>query len=54
MNFDQISLLYGLGSAYVLWRLAKQWQSFWTGEITKQGLILAQQLAMFVGVPIGV
>ena len=54
MDFDQISILYSLGTCYTLWRLATHWHSFWSNPITPQDRILAQQLALFVGVPIGV
>ena len=51
---DVISLFYGLKSLQVVWRLARGWRGFWDREVTPADWALANQVAFFVLIPIGV
>lgn len=52
--FDLISFVYVLNSLRVLWRLFKNWRAFWDAEVTPADLALANQVAFFVFIPLGV
>ncbi|MEM8809050.1 MAG: M50 family metallopeptidase [Cyanobacteria bacterium P01_G01_bin.38] len=54
MGFDVLSLLYGAIGLDTLWRLKGQWQSFWDNQVTRQDRFLAQRVAAFLLIPIGV
>ncbi|MEM9164783.1 MAG: M50 family metallopeptidase [Cyanobacteria bacterium P01_F01_bin.4] len=54
MGFDVLSLLYGAIGLDTLWRLRGQWQSFWDDQVTRQDRFLAQRVAAFLLIPIGV
>lgn len=51
---DAISLLYALRSLYVLQRLFKNWRAFWDAEVSAADRALANDLAFFVFIPLGV
>ncbi|MEO1353454.1 MAG: M50 family metallopeptidase, partial [Cyanobacteria bacterium J06635_15] len=51
---DVLSLLYGVVGLDTLWRLRAQWQSFWDDRVTRQDRFLAQRVAAFLLIPIGV
>lgn len=53
-DFDLISLLYAFLSLDTLWRLRQQWKSFWDDNITRQDRLLAQRVALFLLIPLGV
>ena len=52
--FDIVSLLYSLNSLRVLWQLFRQWGAFWDEDITPADRSLANNLAFFVLIPLGV
>jgi hypothetical protein len=52
--FDWISIAYSVLSLDTIWRLGKNWQSFWDDEITALDRFLIQRTAVFVLIPIGV
>jgi Flp pilus assembly protein TadD len=52
--FDIISVLYSLNSLRVLWRLLRNWRAFWDDDVTPADRSLANNLAFFVLIPLGV
>lgn len=52
--FDWISIAYGVLSLDTLWRLNKNWQSFWDDTVTGMDRFLVQRTAIFLLIPIGV
>jgi hypothetical protein len=52
--FDVISFFYALRSLYVLWRLFRNWNDFWDAEVTSSDRSLANEIAFFVLIPLGV
>lgn len=52
--FDSISLIAGLICIQTLWQLFQNWSKFWDSQVTLKDCELAQRLAIFVLVPIGV
>jgi tetratricopeptide (TPR) repeat protein len=52
--FDVISLLYILNSVRTIARLRRNWRAFWDEFVTPADLALANQLAFFVFIPVGV
>ncbi|NEQ98205.1 MAG: hypothetical protein F6K30_16050 [Cyanothece sp. SIO2G6] len=53
-QFDFISLLYTVVSLNVLWRLKNNWSAFWDDVVTPADRQLADAVAVFLLVPIGV
>lgn len=53
-QFDLISLLYTVVSLNVLWRLKHNWASFWDEVVTPDDRQLADAVAVFLLIPIGV
>jgi len=51
---DGISFLYALRSLYIVGRLFKNWRAFWDAEFSAADRALANDLAFFVLIPIGV
>ena len=52
--FDSISLIAGLICIQTLWQLSQNWSKFWDSQVTFKDNELAQRLAIFVLIPIGV
>ncbi len=52
--FDWISIAYSILSFDTLWRLSKNWKSFWDDEVTALDRFLIQRTALFLLIPIGV
>ncbi|MGK7891001.1 MAG: M50 family metallopeptidase [Leptolyngbyaceae cyanobacterium] len=53
-HFDLISLLYTVVSLNVLWRLKHNWVAFWDDVVTPDDRNLADGIAVFLLIPIGV
>src|ERR1051326_1607471 len=51
---DAISFLYALRSLQVLGRLFKNWNAFWDDEVSADDQALANNLAFYVLIPLGV
>ena len=51
---DTISILYTIVSINVLWRLCTNWGSFWDDKVTAADGQLADAIAVFLLIPIGV
>jgi len=51
---DAISFLYALRSLYILRRLFKSWRAFWDAEVSSADRALANELAFYVLIPLGV
>lgn len=52
--FDSISLIAGLICVQTLWQLFQNWSKFWDSQVTFKDCELAQRLAIFTLIPIGV
>ena len=52
--FDFISLFAGLIFLQTLWQLFQNWSKFWDNQVTSKDQELAQRLAIFCLIPIGV
>lgn len=52
--FDSISLIAGLICIQTLWQLFQNWSKFWDSQVTIKDSELAQRIAIFVLIPIGV
>jgi tetratricopeptide (TPR) repeat protein len=52
--FDLFSLFYLFRGAMVVVQLARNWQAFWDAEITRTDRQLANNLAFFILIPLGV
>lgn len=53
-NLDAISILYTVVSINVIWRLCKNWGSFWDERVTAADRQLADAIAVFLMIPLGV
>ncbi len=53
-SFDFLSILYTFVSLDTLWRLWKSWPSFWDDRVSRYDHFLAQRVAVFLLVPLGV
>ena len=53
-NLDVISILYTLVSINVIWRLCTNWSAFWDGKVTAADRQLADAIAVFLLIPLGV
>jgi hypothetical protein len=53
-SFDTIALIAGLICIQTLWQLHQNWSGFWDDRVTSQDKDLAQRIAIFVLIPIGV
>jgi hypothetical protein len=53
-SFDLISFIAGLICIQTLWQLFQEWPNFWDTQVTFKDQELAQRLATFVLIPIGV
>jgi hypothetical protein len=53
-SFDLISIIAVLISAQTLWQLSQNWTNFWDDKVTWQDREIAQRLAIFMLIPIGV
>lgn len=53
-SFDFVSILYTFVSLDTLWRLWKSWPSFWDNRVSRYDHFLAQRVAVFLLVPLGV
>lgn len=53
-NLDMISILYTIVSINVIWRLGTNWKSFWDDNVTIADRQLADAIAVFLMIPLGV
>lgn len=53
-SFDLISFFAVLIAAQTLWQLSQSWANFWDDRVTWQDREIAQRLAIFILIPIGV
>lgn len=53
-SFDFLSILSAVVSLDTLWRLKQNWSSFWDDRVSRYDHFLAQRVAVFVLVPLGV
>ena len=53
-SFDFVAILYTFVSLDTLWRLWKSWPSFWDDRVSRYDHFLAQRVAIFLLVPLGV
>ena len=53
-NLDTISILYTLVSINVIWRLCTNWAAFWDDKVTAADRQLADAIAVFLLIPLGV
>lgn len=53
-TLDTVSILYTIVSINVIWRLCTNWSAFWDDTVTAEDRQLADAIAVFLLVPIGV
>ena len=53
-NLDTISILYTIVSINVIWRLCTNWSTFWDDKATATDRQLADAIAVFLMIPMGV
>jgi Tetratricopeptide repeat len=53
-SFDLLSIIAVLICAQTLWQLSQNWTNFWDNKVTWQDREIAQRLALFTLIPIGV